>query len=50
MSNVMSTVADLGSSQSLSILVVGGLVIIATSAIWSAIERYWERVGLQRDI
>ncbi len=49
MSDLITVAADLGSGQSLSILFVGGMLIIATSAIWSAIERYWERLAQRQD-
>lgn len=50
MSDLIYVAADLGSSQTLSILLVGGMMIVAASAIWSAIERYIERLGQRPDM
>ncbi len=50
MSEIVSAAADLGSEPSLTILVVGGLMIFALSAIWSALERYWDRLAQRPDL
>jgi len=49
MSDLLSVAADMGSEQSLSILIVGGMIIFAVSAIWSAVERYLERLAQAHD-
>jgi hypothetical protein len=49
MTDLTSAAAELGIGQLLAILLVGGVMIIAISTIWSAIERYLERLA-QRDV
>lgn len=49
MPNLLSTVTELFSEPTISILLVGGIIIVAASAIWSAVERYFERLAQGRD-